>query len=63
MDGPEYRNALSRLTKVKKDFEALIQKNMQLVEANRKLRKDRETFELREQARERVFESITSPAE
>ena len=54
----DYRNAIKRAERLVKDIDAILSKMHDLEEANRKLRKDRDTFELRDQARERVVESF-----
>lgn len=53
----EYANILGRAKTLQKNIEALIKRNSELEEANRKLRANEETYLLREQARERVLAS------
>lgn len=54
----EFGYALKRLSKVTKTVEQLIERNQDLVTANDKLRKQLETYDAREVARERIIQDL-----
>lgn len=55
----EYQHIFKRLDKLNKSMIRVAKENVQLKEANRKLREDAKTYQMRLAASERVFESLT----
>lgn len=59
-----YRNIRARVKRLSEDLEALLRRCDDLEESNRKLRTNEETYELRDQARDRILtESLGLPSE
>jgi hypothetical protein len=54
-----YEQTYKRLEKLKKTFDALVKRNEELEEALKVARVNKETYDLREAARERVLKSIS----
>jgi len=54
-----YEQTYKRLEKLKKTFDAVVKRNLELEEALKIARINKETYELRDQARDRILISLS----